>query len=274
MGRVTRIALALALVAGTAAAQPAAPRATPPGPGDDGTHHREGEYGGVSPDGRPSPDAKRVVPPAATLGWIGYRPGDAGAELFLMAAQPFSVEQRLEDGQVVLTLVGVRKLGRNLRRPLDTRFFDGPLARVAAKVVKARRARRGQPRGRRRCRDPGRLQARRADRRGHGAHRDREGRAVLPLPRLRRRQPGCGQPVAAVTPPRGRAPGSRRSARAPRRGSAPADRCRRGRPRPSSIQAAICRISASPMPRLVTAGVPKRMPDGSKGLRGSKGTVL
>jgi hypothetical protein len=145
MGRVTRIALALALVAGTAAAQPAAPRATPPGPGDDGTHHREGEYGGVSPDGRPSPDAKRVVPPAATLGWIGYRPGDAGAELFLMAAQPFSVEQRLEDGQVVLTLVGVRKLGRNLRRPLDTRFFDGPLARVAAKVVKARRARRGQP---------------------------------------------------------------------------------------------------------------------------------
>jgi hypothetical protein len=171
MGRVTRIALALALVAGTAAAQPAAPRATPPGPGDDGTHHREGEYGGVSPDGRPSPDAKRVVPPAATLGWIGYRPGDAGAELFLMAAQPFSVEQRLEDGQVVLTLVGVRKLGRNLRRPLDTRFFDGPLATA-------------------------------------------------------------------------------------------------------SIHAAIWPISATPMPRLVMAGVPRRMPDGSNGLRGSNGTLL
>jgi hypothetical protein len=231
MGRVTRIALALALVAGTAAAQPAAPRATPPGPGDDGTHHREGEYGGVSPDGRPSPDAKRVVPPAATLGWIGYRPGDAGAELFLMAAQPFSVEQRLEDGQVVLTLVGVRKLGRNLRRPPRH-----PLLRRAAGPG---RGQGGQgpagaarsTRGRRRCRDPGRLQARRADRRWHGARRDREGRPVLPLPRLRRRQPGCGQPVA-VTPPRGRAPGSRRSARAPRRGSAPADRRRRGRPRP------------------------------------------
>ena len=37
---------------------------------------------------------------------------------------------------------------------------------------------------------------------------------------------------------------------------------------------AICFISASPMPRLVTAGVPRRMPDGSNGLRGSNGTEL
>jgi hypothetical protein len=34
-----------------------------------------------------------------------------------------------------------------------------------------------------------------------------------------------------------------------------------------SIQAPICFISDGPMPRLVTAGVPSRMPEGSNGLR-------
>ena len=34
-----------------------------------------------------------------------------------------------------------------------------------------------------------------------------------------------------------------------------------------SIQAAICAISASPMPRLVTDGDPRRIPEGSNGLR-------
>src|SRR4029453_5614199 len=41
-----------------------------------------------------------------------------------------------------------------------------------------------------------------------------------------------------------------------------------------SIHAAICFISGSFMPRLVTLGVPSRIPDGSNGLRGSNGTVL
>lgn len=140
MGRVTRIALALALTAGVAAAQPAR------GPGDDGTHHREGEYSGVSPKGQPSPHTKVVVPPAQALGWVGYRVADdRGSEIFLQAAQPFTVTQRLDGGQLVLTLDGLTRLTRNLRRPLDTRFFDGAVARIAAKAHKAKRARRGQP---------------------------------------------------------------------------------------------------------------------------------
>ena len=41
-----------------------------------------------------------------------------------------------------------------------------------------------------------------------------------------------------------------------------------------SIHSATWRMADSSMLRLVTAGVPSRMPDGSKGLRGSNGTVL
>ena len=42
----------------------------------------------------------------------------------------------------------------------------------------------------------------------------------------------------------------------------------------SVIHLAICRISASFMPRVVSAGVPMRMPDGSSGLRGSNGIMF
>jgi hypothetical protein len=42
----------------------------------------------------------------------------------------------------------------------------------------------------------------------------------------------------------------------------------------ASIQPAIRSMSAVVMPREVTAAVPMRMPDGSNGLRGSKGTEL
>src|ERR1017187_6243165 len=47
-----------------------------------------------------------------------------------------------------------------------------------------------------------------------------------------------------------------------------------GLPTTRSIHSAISFISASPMPRLVTDGVPRRMPDGSNGLRVSYGTEL
>ena len=40
------------------------------------------------------------------------------------------------------------------------------------------------------------------------------------------------------------------------------------------IHFAICLISGSFMPRVVRAGVPMRMPDGSSGLRGSYGIMF
>lgn len=115
------------------------------GPGDDGTHHKEGEYGGVSPTGTPSPDARMKRPPQHTLGWIGYAADDGDGELFFQASQPFALTQRVEGGVLVVQLAGLTKLARNVRRPLDTSFFDAPLARVTAKAVRASRARRGQP---------------------------------------------------------------------------------------------------------------------------------
>lgn len=115
------------------------------GPGDDGTHHREGEYGGVSPAGTPSPDARMKRPAPRTLGWIGYAATDGTGEVFFQAAQPFTITQRVESGAVVVQLSGLTKLARNTRRPLDTTFFDAPVARISAKTVRASRARRGQP---------------------------------------------------------------------------------------------------------------------------------
>jgi len=41
-----------------------------------------------------------------------------------------------------------------------------------------------------------------------------------------------------------------------------------------SIHSAIRAIASLPIPRVVTAGVPMRTPDGSNGFRGSNGTLL
>lgn len=115
------------------------------GPGDDGTHHEEGQYGGVNPTGTPSPDAKLTRPPAHTLGWVGFAAKDGAGEVFFQAAQPFQLTQRVEGGAVIVTIDGLTKLTRNVRRPLDTRFFDAPIDRITAKAVKKARARKGHP---------------------------------------------------------------------------------------------------------------------------------
>ncbi len=133
--------LALAVI-GLLAVTPAAVAA---GPGDDGTHHREGEYSGVSPDGPPVTDAKHTRPAPKTLGWIGYAAKDGAGEVFFQAAQPFTITQRVEGDVVVVWLAGLTRQARNTRRPLDTRFFDSPVARISAKVVRAARARKGKP---------------------------------------------------------------------------------------------------------------------------------
>jgi len=108
-------------------------------PGVDGARHREGEYGGVSPEGPPVTDAKHSRPAAKTLGWIGFSAKAGAGEVFFQAAQPFTVGQRVEGGALVVSLDGLTKLGRNTRRPLDTRFFDSPIARISTRTVRATR---------------------------------------------------------------------------------------------------------------------------------------
>ncbi len=108
--------------------------------------HREGEYGGVTPgqtqaaaDAAAAKDHKRPKrpPPKDELTWIGFQSKDGGGELFFQAPASFTVAQWIDKGQVVLVLEGLHRQVRNTRRPLDTRYFDAPIARVTARPVGA-----------------------------------------------------------------------------------------------------------------------------------------
>lgn len=108
---------------------------------------REGDYAGVRP-GAPAearPGKPRRPPPKDALTWIGFAAKDGGAELFAQAPSSFTVVQWTEKGQLVVVLEGLRRQVANTRRPLDTRFFDAPIARVAARRIGAARAARGAP---------------------------------------------------------------------------------------------------------------------------------
>jgi hypothetical protein len=106
--------------------------------------HREGEYGGVTPGqgakATAAPKGKRArrPPPKDELTWIGFAAKDGGGgELFFQAPAAFAVAPRIERGEVVVVLEGLRRQVRNTRRPLDTRYFDAPIARVSARPVGA-----------------------------------------------------------------------------------------------------------------------------------------
>ena len=109
--------------------------------------HREGVYGGVNPIA--PTDANKVKHKDAlakkTLHWIGFQQQRSATEVFLQAAQPFTIDQRLEGGVLVISISGLTKLGPNVRRPMDTRFFDGPITTITTHARRAHRARRGVP---------------------------------------------------------------------------------------------------------------------------------
>jgi len=96
----------------------------------------EGDYGGVQPGEakKPEPSKKpKKPPPKGTLSWIGFETKDGGSQVFFQSVAEFQVLQKVENGGVVVTLIGLTKLGHNTWRPIDTRFFDTPLSRIAAK---------------------------------------------------------------------------------------------------------------------------------------------
>jgi hypothetical protein len=96
----------------------------------------EGEYGGVQPGQAKKPEpAKKAKkpPPKGTLSWVGFESKDGSSEVFFQSVAPFELSQKVENGSVVVTLSGLTKLGHNTWRPIDTRFFDTPIARVSAK---------------------------------------------------------------------------------------------------------------------------------------------
>jgi hypothetical protein len=104
--------------------------------------HREGEYTGVSPGQVSEGQKPRRAPAKGTLSWIGFRAKDGGAELFFQSPAKFEVSQALEGPVLVVHLAGLSRQVANTRRPIDTRFFDNPLARITSRV--ARRGKRGK----------------------------------------------------------------------------------------------------------------------------------
>jgi hypothetical protein len=123
--------------------------AAPAGPvGADTGPHREGEYGGVIP-GQPRDPAARPArprrpPPKGTLTWIGFEAKDGGAQIFFQSVAPFEVQQHLE-GSTLVAHLSLTRLGPNTWRQVDTRFFDNPLAGLAARGVGATRATKTRP---------------------------------------------------------------------------------------------------------------------------------
>jgi hypothetical protein len=98
--------------------------------------HAEGEYGGVEPGQpkKPEPGKKaKKAPPKGTLSWIGFEAKDGSSDVFLQSPAPFEVLQRVENGTLIVTLSHISRLGQNTWRPIDTRFFATPVARITAK---------------------------------------------------------------------------------------------------------------------------------------------
>ncbi|MGN6105888.1 MAG: hypothetical protein ACTHU0_12350 [Kofleriaceae bacterium] len=114
----------------------------------DNVPHKEGEYGGVVPgqqaDTATRPARPKRPPPPGTLTWIGFEARDGGARVFFQAAAPFELTQRVEGSTLVVQL-GLKRLGQNTWRQLDTRYFDNPLSGIRARAVRAARATKGRP---------------------------------------------------------------------------------------------------------------------------------
>lgn len=128
------------LLAGSAAAQGTV-RTTAPTQKKAPAPHSEGDYGGVHPGQAPKadpgkPGKPKKLPAPGTLSWIGFDAKDGGAEVFFQAVAPFTASQRVE-GATLIVHLDLTRLGGNTWRPVETRFFDNPLARITAKPVRA-----------------------------------------------------------------------------------------------------------------------------------------
>lgn len=105
--------------------------------------HLEGEYGGVSPGQAPAKTTKKAKRKKPVVTWVGFQPLEGGsarvfAQLDGVAAGATSFEQRVVGDELVVLIPKVALNQRNNARPLDTRFFEGRIAQVAAKKVAAR----------------------------------------------------------------------------------------------------------------------------------------
>jgi hypothetical protein len=109
-----------------------------------------GAYGGVVP-GQPRTDDAgkhhKHPPHKGTLSWVGFQAKDGGADVFLQSIAPFETTQHLDHGALIVDLAGLTRLGQNTWRPIDTRFFDSPLARIVARKIGRTHGKHAHPAG-------------------------------------------------------------------------------------------------------------------------------
>jgi hypothetical protein len=110
---------------------------TPPAP------HLEGEYGGVNPGQAPAKTTKKAKRKKPVVTWVGFQPLEGGsarvfAQMEAVSAGASSFEQRVVGDELIVLIPKVGLNQRNNARPLDTHFFDGRIALVAAKRVAAK----------------------------------------------------------------------------------------------------------------------------------------
>ena len=112
----------VALLAGSASAD------------EPGATNTEGDYGGVQPGQVKKPEGKKAKKPKkGTLSWVGFESKDGSSDVFLQSPAAFEVSQRIDGGTLIVTLSGVTRLGQNVWRPIDTRFFETPLSRITVR---------------------------------------------------------------------------------------------------------------------------------------------
>ena len=99
-------------------------------------------YGGVTPGESTSRKPRRP----GRLTWVGFQVKDDGTStLFVQLTSEVPFTQEVAGGKLVVTLEGARYGNSNVRRRLDTRFFETALQQVTSRPVSKRRARGDQP---------------------------------------------------------------------------------------------------------------------------------
>jgi hypothetical protein len=121
------------LVAGTSAAQE-------PGAEEGALQlNREGDYQGVTPGQKrdmPAPPKKRPGKP--TITWIGFQTEGASARVFVQASHSFTYTQRVEGGDLVVSMPDLKLGNYNFQRFMDTSFFETPVQLIRAKPLRRR----------------------------------------------------------------------------------------------------------------------------------------
>jgi hypothetical protein len=108
--------------------------------------HREGDYGGVTPEHAKNPEGHgraarkgRAASSRLLVTWVGFQAKEGGAaRIFVQLSADATYEQKMVGDALVVFVAGARLGQRNDGRFIDTTFFDTVIARVQGKNVSAR----------------------------------------------------------------------------------------------------------------------------------------